>query len=207
MSNEVANVYVVLDLPKTDKALLIFAKAVLAKVTVSDYLPNPTPKLWVLSDDIDAFAEAQTNAATRAKGTVVARNAWRVRLKADLHHLRDYVQTTIESLSADVDPAEVAASAFMRLKRRAKRNKAPFSATRGLVSGTAMLVAKRAVQGATYYWEYSLDQLTWTLAAETMQASTEIAGLTPGQVYYFRFRTLTRKGKGDYSQTVSLMVV
>jgi phosphodiesterase/alkaline phosphatase D-like protein len=33
-----------------------------------------------------------------------------------------------------------------------------------------------------------------------------VTGLTPGQVYYFRFSAQTRKGPVDVSQTVSLMV-
>jgi hypothetical protein len=40
-----------------------------------------------------------------------------------------------------------------------------------------------------------------------MKADTTVAGLTPGQVYSFRFRAQTRKGLGDYSQVVSLMVL
>ncbi len=39
-----------------------------------------------------------------------------------------------------------------------------------------------------------------------MKARLVLSGLTPGQLYYFRFRAQTRKGPVDYSQIVSLMV-
>jgi hypothetical protein len=48
--------------------------------------------------------------------------------------------------------------------------------------------------------------VTWTPIPETLQANTKIDGLPWAKVAYFRFRTLTRAGKGDYSQVVSLLV-
>ncbi len=61
-------------------------------------------------------------------------------------------------------------------------------------------------ESAVYYWEYSLDQRTWTSAAEGFKSTTEITALTSGQMYYFRFRGLTRKGRTDHSQVVSMIV-
>jgi hypothetical protein len=40
-----------------------------------------------------------------------------------------------------------------------------------------------------------------------MRARTEVADLTPVQVYYFRFRAFTRAGWQDYSLVVSLLVL
>lgn len=59
---------------------------------------------------------------------------------------------------------------------------------------------------ATYYWSYSLDQKTWTSAPDSLKSRVTIFGLTPGQNYYFRYHTLTRKGTSDVSQAVSLLV-
>lgn len=36
-------------------------------------------------------------------------------------------------------------------------------------------------------------------APESTGSKTTITGLTPGQLYYFRFRALTTKGMTDYS--------
>jgi hypothetical protein len=198
---------VVLNLPKSDKALLPHAKVVYEHFLNNSALPNPSPMLSVFLDDLTAYEVAQTKAASRAKGAAQVRNAARRKVRANLRQLRDYVQAVIDALPPGLDPAVVAESAFMSLKRIARRNKARLAASHGASSGTAQLEARAVGSSATYYWEYSLDQVSWTSAPETMQASTVVVGLTPGKVYYFRFRTLTRKGKGDYSQVVSLMVV
>jgi hypothetical protein len=55
-------------------------------------------------------------------------------------------------------------------------------------------------------WEYSVDQSTWTPLPETMKSRTELSGLTPACVYYFRFRAFTRAGWQDYSQVVRFIV-
>ena len=98
-------------------------------------------------------------------------------------------------------------SAFMYLKKVNKFSKPELRALNTGVSGRVQLYATAVARSATYYWEFSGDQVNWSTVPETMQASTEISGLTVGKVYYFRFRALTRKGKQDYSQVVSLMVL
>jgi hypothetical protein len=40
----------------------------------------------------------------------------------------------------------------------------------------------------------------------TLQSKTEIDGLTPATAYFFHFRGITKDGKGDWSQVVSLLV-
>ena len=45
------------------------------------------------------------------------------------------------------------------------------------------------------------------MGAQTAQARSTIAGLRPGQVYYFRFRALKREGfVTDSASIVSLLV-
>jgi hypothetical protein len=58
----------------------------------------------------------------------------------------------------------------------------------------------------SYEWQYSTDQKTWLNAPSTLQAKTEIDGLTAGTAYFFRFRGITKTGPGDYSQVVTLLV-
>jgi hypothetical protein len=68
------------------------------------------------------------------------------------------------------------------------------------------LAAKAVAPKAVYVWEYSVDQSNWTPLPETMTSRTELSGLTPACVYYFRFRALTRAGWRDHSHVVSLIV-
>jgi hypothetical protein len=97
-------------------------------------------------------------------------------------------------------------SAFMSVRKVTKRPVPELRAKNADVSGKVVLAAKAVGRSAIYFWEYSLDQSTWTPLPETMGARTEVSGLTFARVYYFRFRAFTRAGRGDHSQVVSLLV-
>jgi hypothetical protein len=88
----------------------------------------------------------------------------------------------------------------------AERSNPAVSAKNGDVSGRVMLAAKAVAHSAVYLWEYSVDQSKWTSLPETMKSRTEVSGLTPACVYYFRFYAITRAGRQDYSHVVSLIV-
>jgi Fibronectin type III domain len=94
----------------------------------------------------------------------------------------------------------------MNVAKHAARNKPELAAKQGDVSTVVVLVAKVLGLPAVYWYDYSLDQKTWTTVPQTTKASTVVSGLTPGQTYYFRFHAFSRKGLTDYSQVVSLLV-
>ena len=74
------------------------------------------------------------------------------------------------------------------------------------MTGTVTLAAKAAAKRASYVWQYSTDQKTWTTAPATLQSKSGVSGLTAGTQYYFRVQPLTTAGVGDWSQTVTLIV-
>lgn len=207
MSNYDLSYMVVLNLPTKDGDLTTYAQSVYNHLLNNVTYPNPSPTLAVFADDIAAFATAAAKAAGKDRVLIAARRAARKKVKSDLFQLRNYVQSVIDASATPDTAAAMIESAFMFVKKLAKRSKAAFSARNTDASGRVVLDAKRVASSATYYWELSGDQVNWSTVPETMQASTVISGLTAGKVYYFRFRALTRKGKGDYSQIVSLMVL
>lgn len=192
--------------PAQNKALITFAKAVYEALTGNPTFPNPDPSLATFETNINALDEAETKAATRAKGAAAARNAQRKQVINDLHHLCDYVQSVVETIPNAAAATAAIESAFMTVKKVAQRSTPELSAKNTDVPGQVTLAAKAVAPVATYYWEHSPDQVSWSAAPETMKASTEITGLPWAKVHYFRFRALTRTGKGDYSQVVSLLV-
>ena len=76
----------------------------------------------------------------------------------------------------------------MSVNKVAARNKADLGVTPGPVPGTAHLSAKSAGHRSAYEWQYGLDQKTWTAMPVTLQAKTDIPGLTPGTTDAFRVR-------------------
>jgi hypothetical protein len=204
--NELNGPVAVLNLPKTNLALIIFAKAVHDHLEGNVYFPSPQPSLAVFAADIAALDQAETEAASGGKGKAKARDAKQKKVRADLLHLRDYVQSEVEKVGDPALAAVMIESAFMGIRKLMKRHKPVLRASNTDVSGTVRLDAKAVGPTVTYYWSYSLDQQTWISVPDTMQAKTLISGLTPGRTYYFRFRALTRAGTVDHCQPVALIV-
>jgi hypothetical protein len=198
-------VSVALKLPLPVPQLIKVAQAIIAALTNNPHIPSPNPPLTTLTTALNALVTTEAATKTRAAGTVAARNVARTNLLSLLHAAKANVQQV-----ADANPEQAAAiitSAGMAVRKTADRNKAPFEAKPGTVSGTVQLVAKAAAVRASYEWEWSGDGgKTWTPASPTLQAKTEIAGLPIGTVVQFRFRAITKTGAGDWSQPISVLV-
>jgi hypothetical protein len=194
----------VLKLPVRVKNVGAYAQNIITLCTGNTTLPNPSPPLATLEADLTAFNAAEAQVLNRTKGAAESRNAKLATLKGDLEHLMDYVQ-----LVADASPANAEAiiqGAGFAVRKIGSHIKAPLTVKQGDVSGAVKLAAKSVAQRASYNWQYSTDQKTWTDAPTTLQAKTDISGLTPATTYYFRFQGVTKAGVGDFSQVVSLLV-
>jgi hypothetical protein len=196
----------VLILPKTTKELLTYGKAVHDAMEGNANFPSPNPPLHVFKANLNALDDAETKAAGRGVGAVMSRDAAKKYVVNDLFHLCDYVQGVAETIPLPEAAAAVITSAFMKVRKVPQRVTPEFSAKNTGVPGQVALAARPVAPVASYYWEHSLDQEVWTPVPETLQASTTVDGLPWAKVSYFRFRALTRTGKGDYSQVVSLLV-
>jgi hypothetical protein len=196
----------VLSLPKSPKELLTVGKAVHDAMANNPSFPSPNPPLNVFKAKLTALDEAETKAAARTWGAAMARDAIKKEVVNDLYHLRDYVQGVAEKIPLPETAAAVITSAFMRVKKVPQRVFPPLTAKNTGVPGQVALAARTVAPVASYHWEYSPDQMSWTPVPETLKASTTIDGLPWARVSYFRFRALTRTGKGDYSPVVSLLV-
>jgi hypothetical protein len=205
-NNESMPPVAVLKAPKTSLGLILFAREVHKAFVNNPTFPNPVPTLSVLETHIDELEDAEAKAASRSPGAVELRDAKKRRLQEDLVLLRAYVQSVV---SDGMTPAEAVAaieSAHMSVKKAYTRSIPEVSVKSADISGEVRLAAKAVAPGAMYVWEYSVDQSNWTALPEMMRSRTELSGLTPECVYYFRFRALTRAGWRGYSQVVSFIV-
>ena len=196
----------ILKLPEQNKPLLTFARAVHSALLSNPAFPSPNPSLDVFAEDIAAFEDAETKAATRAKGSASFRDAKKKKVKEDLFHLRDYVQSVAETIASPAAAAALIESAFMSVRRSSKRSFADVSAKNADVAGKVVLNARAVAPVAMYSWEHSIDRSTWTPLPQALKTRVEVSDLKSAQTYYFRFRALTREGWQDYSQVVSLLV-
>jgi hypothetical protein len=194
----------VLKLSKKVKNVIAFAQSVATAMTDNSSFPTPNPPLSTLNADIAALVTAEAAVLARTKGAAETRDAKLAIVKGDLEHEQDYVQGVADSNPAAAE--SIIQSAGMSVKKDTLPTKASFAVKPGSVSGAVILVAKAPAHRASYDWQQSLDQKTWTDLPSTLQAKTEVTGLTPGSVYYFRFRAVTKTGEGDFSQIVSALV-
>ncbi len=199
----VTRVIAVLLLPKHVPDIIKLGKAIVTAMTGNAFFASPTPTLATVTSDIGALDTAETVAKTRAKGSAAARNVKLKVVEADLHGLCAYVQFVADT---DLDNAvAIIQSAGLSVKKHAVRVKADLSVKPGKLPGEALLEAKAAAARASYDWQYSADQKTWTPLATTLVAKTSVSGLTAGTTYWFRHRVLTQKdGQSDWHAMASL---
>ncbi|MFT3764557.1 MAG: hypothetical protein QM820_03425 [Minicystis sp.] len=189
--------------PTSDAEVITFGRTVVHLMENNPRFPNPPVSLEVVKGHLDTYASDQQKVLIRSVGAAAQRDVSRAVVMQDLMMLRAYVQ-----LVAQASPAEAAAiaeSAGMSLRRPTSYRR-PELAVKCAGPGTVVITAKAVAAKASYYWQYSLDGQTWTSAPETLRTTTTIAGLPSHTVVYFRFRALTDKGQGDFSQVVSQLV-
>jgi len=195
----------VLKLSNKVKNVIATSQNIATALTNNPSFPSPNPPIATLQTDIAALNAAETAVLSRTKGAVETRNAKLAVVRSDLENLRTYVQTVAHAANPSNAEA-IIQSAGMAVRKVTLHDKAALAVKSGSVSGTVNLAAKAAASRASYAWQYSLDQKTWTSAPPTLKAKTGIAGLTVGTLYYFRMQPLTKTGVGDFTQIVSLMV-
>ncbi len=195
-----------LKLPRSIEPLITHVQRIVTCVTDNPYFPAPVPAPWVIGKAIADLKTAQTATLTRTKGTIEVRDEKRWALVSLLQQLRGYVQVV-----ADADPDNAGTtitSAGFSVRKQPGRCPRSFSAKPGLVSGVVKVSAPSAGHRASYEWVYSVDGgESWLEMPPTLQASTKIAGLTPGTSVMFRYRAITGRGASGWSQPVTLAVV
>jgi hypothetical protein len=195
----------VLKLPAKVPALLSDARAIVEAMKGNPYFLSPSPSLAKVTAAIAALDAAEVATLSRTAGMAQLRNEKRAALVALLVRLKAYVQGV-----ADDDPehaGEIIESAGMSLKKKNAPAKPTFAVKAGAVAGSVRLVARAAAQDASYQWAWSRDAgKTWRSAPTTLQAKTVLSGLPSESTCWFRYRPLTRRGLGNWSDPVAFLV-
>ncbi len=156
-TNEPTTPVAVLKLPKATQALLALARGIHDAMEGNDNFPSPNPTLPIFAANIDSLEDAETKAATRAKGAAALRDVRKKRVKNDIFHLCDYVQSVVEASPSGTGTA-IIESAFMSVRKVPQRSYPESSFKNADVSGKVVLTAKSVAPTAVYAWEYSADQ-------------------------------------------------
>ena len=198
-------IHVALNFPRTVGEALAYAKYIAASMTGNPYFPSPPVPMAVLASHIASLEAAEVTTRSGAQGASADRNAKLIRVHDDLKHLRVYIETVANQHG--VDALAVVASSGMSRKQVAGPSKADVAVKQGKVSGSVRIDVRHPGITASFDWQLSIDGEHWVDAPSTTEAGTDIHNLTPGTLYSFRYRTLTRAGKSDWSDPVTLLVV
>jgi len=196
---------VALNIPRRLNDIPTYAQFIHDSMKKSRFFPDPPVPLATFAADIAALRAAQSATLTRAKGTADDRNAKLAKVKGDLEALRVYVQWVAEFSPGNA--AEIVLGAGMDLKKPGLFDKPVLRVKQGPGPGKVLVIAKAAGDRASYEWQYSRDGLTWIDAPPTRQARTTLSGLAARSVWYFRFRSLGKKGHSNWCDAVSFFVL
>jgi hypothetical protein len=180
-------------------------KAIVAAMINNPVYANITPSPVSVKVEIDKLDAAELAAKTKAVGTAQARDAQELVVRSKLRQLEAAVQAM-----ADADLGHAAAlitGAAISLRKVHSRKKAELAARYDAALALVFLIGMAVKKGPAYYeWQWSADQVNWNSLPTTFDAKTSVPGLTPMATYFFRFRSITKKGTGEWSQIVSLFV-
>ena len=173
----------------------------------TDLFPSPAPVLSLFDTNIDALEEAEAVTKTRVRGSVQARDQAYDLVLRNVHTLQNYVQTLADNADDADDAKEIIICSGFDLKAKSTHTKDELQAKHGTTSGTVQLTAKAKGIPSAYEWQMSDDREDWTFLPSTLQAKTLISGLSPASIKYFRCRSVTKDGTGDWTQTVEIIVI
>jgi hypothetical protein len=195
----------VLKLSPKVKNVIAYAQSLATAMTGNASCPSPVPSLTTFQANTAALNSAEAAVLARTKGAVQDRNGKLAVLRTDLENLKAYVQTVADA-ATPTNAATIIESAGMTVRKTTLHDKPALAVKQGSVSGSVNLAAKAPAHRASYAWQYSTDQKTWTTLPPTLQAKTGVSGLTVATLYYFRVQVLLMTGEGDWGQVVSLVV-
>jgi hypothetical protein len=152
------------------------------------------PSAAVVEGDLKRLGDALQAAEGGNPSQQVAVEVAAAKVRETLGLLGKVVQSVVRAGPIEDAPALISNVLMYESNLGKKPSKPELAVSDGALSGSVQLIALAVASAASYSWEYSLDQETWTVGAQTAQARGIIAGLRPGQLYYFRVRALKRDG-------------
>jgi hypothetical protein len=163
--------------------------------------PANVVSLTQFSNDVTTLVSTETAVESKT-GTVATRNAALVVVLNDLHALKSMVQ-----IKADANPsnaASIIASTGFNVVTRSSITKRQNEAINTELLGAVLLTADKA---GHHEWEMSKDMVTIINLPSTTTSTTQVTGLNPGDVWYFRnHKVNTKKMTYNWSAWIKLVI-
>ena len=191
--------------PSDARRIIAAAQSVDEGMTGNPAFPSPNPVAGRrITPPSPGWSRSRPRGRRKVKGAAQARDQKRDELVTLMHQVKAYVQKV-----ADADPANAEADHPQRAVRGAKADNSHEEHLRGhpragLRHGEARRKGGR-IPGVLRVATAPTARHGPRCRA-TLTAKTTVTGLTVGTGYYFRFRTVTKAGEGDWSALATLVV-
>lgn len=186
---------IALHLPKDAQGLCTRGEAIWSAIKAdATRFPAPYPPAAEVEADLNELGGALKAAEGGGPIAKAALDVAANKVRQTLEMLGRYVQRVVRSGPVEDAPAVIGSVLMFESSVGKRAPKPELEAREDTTPGDVRLLARAVGSAVAYFWEYSLDQETWTAGAPTAQAHTTFLGLTSGEVYSFRFRALMRDG-------------
>lgn len=191
--------------PYNDADFFAFASQVVFNMHNNPHFPEPVPPLNTISELVNEFENALSDAATKNKVDIAVKNTLRKQLEHQLKRLALYVMYMAD------DEVAILLSSGYNLTKKPEGNKLAEPGVPMLTSvanSSEIMSAIKAVKGAKFYLhEISTDPFTPNAIWETHSCSRRkftFTNLTSGQKYWIRVAVLGTGKQKVYSPMASL---
>jgi hypothetical protein len=193
-----------LNRPERNVDVIAYARHIASRLDGNPYFPALPVPIATLLGHIDDLEAAEAAVLSGTHGTATVRDAKLEVVVLDLEQEKTYVETVASQRGEDA--LAVAASSGFDTKQSRGPRKWAFEVEQSDRSGEVKLYAPRVNRAASYKWQRSTDGTLWIDLPDTNVASAVASGLSPGTLYFFRYRTLLRNVLGDWSDPVTFRV-
>lgn len=199
----VVHYYAALNLPLPVPGYVTGCRHIVTKCTNNVYIPSTTPALSLITQHVDALDDSQQLVRSKVKGAASDRDAKLVLVRADMRQLKSCIQSAADA-NIPLSRTIIESTGLCAIER-ILAPRPDIRAKHGLASTLVELYANAVKGRVSFMWQMSTDLKTWVDLPETLVVHATVTGLSPGTLYYFRYRTLTRAGLSAWSAPTSII--
>jgi hypothetical protein len=190
-------VIVIIKRPRQIGSALTYARHIATCMTGNPYFPSPRLPIATLLAHIAEAEAAHVEVLTGRHGAASERDAKLLTVIQDLEQLAADVNWVVFQRAEDA--LAVAVSSGMSVKQTRGPAKWAFGATPSPRTGEVLVRFPRRRREESFDLQVAVAGEPWGEPLRVSHAKKTIAGLTPGVLYHFRYRTFLREVLGDWS--------
>jgi hypothetical protein len=179
-------------------------RKIITMITGNAYFTSPNPTMTVCATGANQLEAAYLKAKGGTKADRAALRQKEVEVNILFKELAAYVEAVANASPTNAE--QIILSSGFDLKNGRKTENVELSAEPAGLPGE-LKIQRKAVKGAAYEYQVSLDMITWTTLLLTTLSRFTTQDVKQGALQHIRSRVITAKGPGPWSEVVSVYVM